>query len=47
MALQLPGSADAAGRASFMGVEAMQPHRTRAQKGPGLGLMLCCHLGLS
>ena len=34
MALQLAGSADAAGRASFMGVEATQPHRTPGSERP-------------
>lgn len=32
----------ATGRAGFMGVQPEQSHRTRTQKGPGLGLMLCC-----
>ena len=34
MALQLAGRADAAGRASFMGVEATQPHRTPGSERP-------------
>ena len=45
MALQLPGSSDAAGRASFVGVRPRSPTGPQAQKSPGLGLMLCCHQG--
>ena len=27
----------------FVGVQPVQPHRALTQKGPTLGLILCCH----